>query len=139
MPEGVKVVGTASGREFDPTKAGGPLRKLTVERIKITSRGINVIERHVARFGDDAPNQRMISRLRAIADGKLKAGQADLNFYAHELREYVRYKKLGYSTGQPSGIEEMYELWNNTHTAALEEYELREGVGVLYDPSALSL
>jgi hypothetical protein len=29
----------------------------------------------------------------------------------------------------------MHELWNNAHTATLEDYGLREGPGVFYHPS----
>jgi hypothetical protein len=93
------------------------------------------VERHVARFGPDAANQGMIRRLRDIASGKLQPTQADLNFYSHELREFVRYRQLGWRTGQPTGADAAYELWNNAHTATLEDYLLREGPGVLYHPS----
>jgi hypothetical protein len=51
------------------------------------------------------------------------------------LREFVRYRQLGWRTGQPLGDDAMHELWNNTHTATLEDYMLREGPGVLYHPS----
>jgi hypothetical protein len=52
-------------------------------------RGVDVVEQHVARFGPDAPNQGMIQRLRDIAAGRLQPTEADLNFYSHELREFV--------------------------------------------------
>ncbi|HEY2785794.1 MAG TPA: hypothetical protein VGJ05_12565 [Fimbriiglobus sp.] len=77
----------------------------------------------------------MVQRLRDIAAGKLQPTQVDLNFYSHELREFVRYRQLGWRTGQPLGDDAMHELWNNTHTATLEDYMLREGPGVLYHPS----
>jgi hypothetical protein len=125
-----------TGRYFDRDLAGGPVRSLTTERIKITKRGINVVEQHVARFGPDSPNQRMVQRLRDIASGKLESTQTDLNFYSHELREFVRYRTLKWPTGQPHDPEAAYELWNNAHSAALEDYGLREGPEVLYHPSA---
>lgn len=78
----------------------------------------------------------MLERLRGIQTGNLNATAADLNFYAHELRESVRYRKLGYRTGQPADPEAAYRLWNNAHTATLEDYGLREGPGVLYHPDA---
>lgn len=127
--------GPASGREFDPDLAGGPVRKLTTANIKITTRGIDFVELHVARFGPDAANHGMIQRLRDIAGGRLQPTQADLNFYSHELREFVRYRRLGWRTSQPVGDDAMRELWNNTHSATLEDYLLREGPGVLYHPS----
>lgn len=77
----------------------------------------------------------MVQRLREVAAGQLLPTRADLNFYAHELREFVRYRRLGWRTGQSPGAEAMYELWNNAHTATLEDYGLREGPGILYHPS----
>lgn len=79
----------------------------------------------------------MVKRLRDIQAGKIKPTQADLNFYSHELRESVRYKKLGWKTGQPNNADDAYDLWNNAHTATLEDYGLKEGPGVLYHPSAM--
>ena len=46
-----------------------------------------------------------------------------------------RYKRMGYANSQPADPLAAYELWNNAHTAALEDYGLREGRGVLYDAS----
>jgi hypothetical protein len=62
----------------------------------------------------------------------MEATSADMNFYTHELRESVRYRKLGHPTGDPG-----YDLWNNTHTATLEDYGLTEGPGVLYHESVV--
>jgi hypothetical protein len=47
--------------------------------------------------------------------------QTDLNFYTHELREYARYRALGYPAGQPIDPDAAYRLWNNAHTASLED------------------
>ncbi len=127
--------GPISGRQFDPAAAGGPIRQLTTGRIKITNQGIDVVEQHVGRFGPDAANQGMIQRLRDIAAGKLQPTQADLNYYSHELREFVRYRQLGWQTGKPADLDAAHELWNNAHTATLEDYGLRDGTGVLYHPS----
>lgn len=129
------TVGLASGRPFDPNHAGGPVRRLVAERIKITHRGIEIVDRHVRRFGADPANQAMVERLRAIADGTLTLTAVERNFYAHELREYIRYRTLGYASGEPSDPDAARELWNNTHTATLEDYGLREGPGVLYHPT----
>ena len=79
----------------------------------------------------------MVERLRRIAAGEIQPTQADLNFYSHELREYVRYRNLGVPEGAQSlPGKDPYDLWNNAHTATLEDYGLREGPGVLYHPSA---
>ena len=65
--------GPFSAREFDPAAAGGPIRQLTTDRIRITNPGIEVVEQHVARFGPDLENRAMIRRLRDIAVGRLQA------------------------------------------------------------------
>jgi len=77
----------------------------------------------------------MVQRLRDIAARKLQPTQADLNFYSHELRESIRYKRLGFPNGQPLDADAAYDFWNNAHTATLEDYLLNEGHGVLYHPS----
>jgi hypothetical protein len=123
--------GPISGREFDPAAAGGPIRQLTTRQATISTRGIDVVEQHVGRFRPDPANHGMIQSLRDIAAGRLQATEADLNFYAHELREFVRYRRLGWGKGQPPDADAAYELWNNAHTATLEEYGLRDGPGVL--------
>src|SRR5262249_35912161 len=131
--------GPISGREFDPAAAGGPVRQLTTDQIKITSRGIEVVEQHVARFRPDPANHAMIQRLRDIAGGSLQAPGGDLNFYTHELREFVRYRRLGF----PAGAGNDYDLWNNAHAATLEDYSLREldanGNRNLFHPDAWPL
>jgi uncharacterized protein len=75
----------------------------------------------------------MISRLRKIASGEASPTQVDLNFYSHELREFVRYRNLGHASGDPG-----YEIWNNAHAATLEDYGLNEKAmpHPLYHPDA---
>ncbi|MEJ8294381.1 RHS repeat-associated core domain-containing protein [Delftia tsuruhatensis] len=125
----VRILGAKcpnSGRNFEPENAGGVVRELNTNRVKVTERGIGVVEKHLARFGQDDSNDFMISRLKSISNGKIPAEQVDLNFYTHELREYVRYRRLGWEKGVPSSSDEAYRLWNNTHTATLEDYGLNE-------------
>ena len=133
--------GVVSGRVFDEAAAGGELRDLvgTQSRIKFTHQGIDVVKAHTSRFGADAANQYMINRLRAIANGEIPATTIDRNFYSHELREFVRYRRLGWGSGVPKSLEEREFLWNNTHTATLEEYGLSGNSEELYHPEALTL
>ena len=49
------VHGVASGREFDPTQAGGPVRNLSTEGVRITDRGIDVVERQSQDFNQMKP------------------------------------------------------------------------------------
>ncbi|OKH31707.1 hypothetical protein NIES2119_28070 [[Phormidium ambiguum] IAM M-71] len=128
--------GTFSGRRFDPSKAGGKILKLSYQKVKITQKGTDIVEFHVRRFNPVGEAElKMVERLRKIAGGELLAEPVDFRFYTHELREYIRYKKMGYSTGQPDNRDDAYELWNNAHTATLEDYGLKEGFGVLFHPS----
>jgi len=80
------------------------------------------VGRHIVRFGSDEANQVMVNRLRDIARGEIEPTQYDLNYYSHELREFVRYRRQGF----PTGAGDDYELWNNAHTATLQDYGLRE-------------
>ena len=128
--------GATSGRPFNPSKAGGKILNLSYQNVKITDKGVALVEAHVRRFNPVGEAElRMVERLRGIATQTLVAEPVDLRFYTHELREYLRYKKLGYPTGQPADPDEAQELWNNAHTATLEDYKLKEGFGVLFHPS----
>ena len=104
------------------TKAGGSVRQLSTLRLKVTVRGIDVAERHIGRFGMDEANQVMVERLRAAVRGEIKPTKYDLNYYSHELREFVRYRRRGF----PTGAGDDFELWNNVHAATLEEYGLQD-------------
>ena len=128
--------GARSGRPFNSSKAGGKILNLSYQNVKITDKGIALVEAHVRRFNPVGEAElKMVERLRRIATGTIVAEPVDLRFYTHELREYLRYKKLGYPTGQPTNPDRAYELWNNAHTATLEDYKLKEGFGVLFHPS----
>lgn len=91
------------------------------------------MEKHIARFGSDLPNALMIERLREISRGQRQSTPYDLNFYTHELREFVRYRRLGWDTGQPDDPEAANDLWNHAHTASLEDYNL-PATGAIYHP-----
>lgn len=143
------TVGNYSGRPFNPDESGGPIQDppLNPQDATITEDGIQQIEQHLSRFGDDPANNAMISRLRQIVNGEIEPSPYDYNFYTHELDEFGRYTNLGYETGVPSDMDAADALWNNTHTAALEDYGLRDwipdGSGgrlyQLYDPSVWDL
>jgi hypothetical protein len=94
-------VGKASGRPFSPKELRLPMQRRTIEGAQITPKGIARIEQHVARFGPDKANQRMIQRLRDISAGRVKPTQTDLQFYTHELREFEHYKAMGWERGMP--------------------------------------
>ena len=138
--------GEASKRQYFPDQSGGSTLPLSTERLQVKPNGVARVEQHVSRFGPDPKNQAQVQRLKDhLANPKdHPLEKADLEFYAHELRESARYRKLGYEdrkTGevwQPSDQDEAYQVWNDTHTATLEDYGIKEGQGVLYHPSVES-
>jgi hypothetical protein len=126
--------GAASGRQFDPELAGGPIQNLTIDGVNITHEGIATVEKHISRFDHDPANDVMIGRLKSIVKGEMSPEKVDLNYYTHECREYQRYCNLGWETGEPDGVAG-YDMWNNTHTATLEDFKLKDGD--LFHPDAL--
>jgi hypothetical protein len=129
--------GAASGREFDPEAAGGPIQQLEAGKARITSEGVQEATAHLQRFTGggalEGPEQAMLDRLTSIAAGDTKPTSYDLNFYTHELDEAARYAQLG--LGPESGVDlgspTMYEVWNDVHTAALEDYGI-SGADLFY-------
>jgi hypothetical protein len=133
MPQ---IRGRYSDRPFDPSRAGGPVEHLMVEETFITAQGILLAERHLSRFEPDDENLEMLRRLRRIAQGSMQPTSFDLNFYCHELREFQRYQALGWPEGQPDDLEDAYNLWNNAHTATLEDFRVTDDD--LYHPDVRS-
>jgi hypothetical protein len=110
------------GRFVDLEGAGIPIRSLSPTRIRVSGQGVDVVQRHLSRFtkANGQPfggNTVMLNRLRRIAAGELKATQVDLNFYAHELREFTRLRKMGYAMGAAPAA-----VYEKAHYAALAEY-----------------
>jgi hypothetical protein len=129
--------GPASGREFDPEAAGGPIRQLEAGKARITSEGVQEATAHLQRFTGggalEGPEQAMLDRLTSIAAGDTKPTSYDLNFYTHELDEAARYAQLGLGpeSGADLGSPTMYDVWNDVHTAALEDYGI-SGADLFY-------
>lgn len=129
--------GPASGREFDPETAGGPIQQLDAGKERITNEGVQEAATHLQRFTGggplEAPEQAMLDRLTSIAAGDTEPTTYDLNFYTHELDEAGRYARLGFGpeSGVDIGSPEMYDVWNNVHTAALEDYGI-SGADLFY-------
>ena len=130
VPTGAR--GPVSRREFDPEAAGGSIRQLDAGKAEITKEGVQEVAAHLRRFTGggslDAPEQGMLDRLTSIASGAMKPTSYDLNFFTHELDEAGRYAQLGFGpeSGVDLGSSEMYEVWNDVHTAALEDYGISD-------------
>ena len=116
------VTGTYSKRPFNPEKAGGPILDLDYKDANITKEGIREVEVHVNRFDDNQPNNVMVERLHKIADGEIEATDYDRKFFTHEQRELERYRNLGI----PDDAESSWSVWNDTHTATLEDFKLTD-------------
>lgn len=61
---------------------------------------------------------------------------ADLRYYTHEIRELERFRALGLSDGFKP--ESGSPIWNNAHTATLENYKLSSDDTLLYSPDAIN-
>ena len=51
----------------------------------------------------------MVARLHDIVAGTIEAAQVDLNYYSHELREFVRFRRIGsrLSSTEPTRMQVM--------------------------------
>jgi hypothetical protein len=120
------IIGKYSKRPFNPESAGGEILSLSWTFAKVSREGLDVVIKHVARFEVDIANKAMIERLEKILKGELKPTDYDLRFYTHEIREYERYKALGFEHLPDNQIPDAYYVWNDTHTATLEDYKLSD-------------
>ncbi|WP_046270513.1 S-type pyocin domain-containing protein [Pseudomonas syringae] len=130
--EGATTKGEHSGRMYDPEKAGGPTQNLDWTTASVTQDGIDLVKLHTSRFGSSDANTIMINRLEKILRGELAVTDTDKRFYTHELRELERYRALGVADGVQGNV------WNNAHTAALEDYRINESRDFLYTEAAQS-
>lgn len=123
--------GQYSGRPYNPDKAGGPTKNLDWKGVSIDQIGVDKVKLHTGRFGDSPDNKVMVDRLENILKGKLQPTDIDKRYYTHEIRELERYRTLGV----PDGVEDE-SVWNDAHTATLEDYKVNEKTDPLYTPEA---
>ncbi|WP_233268340.1 S-type pyocin domain-containing protein [Pantoea sp. BAV 3049] len=127
--------GEYSGRDYNTDNAGGPIQNLDWRGAEIDREGVDKVKLHTGRFNDSTENNVMIDRLEKILKGELDTTDTDKRFYTHEIRELERYRALGVKDGELPKNEG--EVWNNTHTATLEDYKLSSDQSLLYTPDAL--
>jgi hypothetical protein len=77
----------------------------------------------------------MIKRLDAILERKLEMTDTDRRFYAYSLRMMERFRAMGFADdyipkSNPS-------LWNNLHTATLEDFKLSDDESLRYTDEAI--
>ncbi|MCL1027433.1 S-type pyocin domain-containing protein [Serratia sp. arafor3] len=128
--------GKYSGRDYHTDKAGGPIQNLDWKTAKVDRAGVDKVKLHAGRFGESPDNKVMIERLEKILKGELQVTDTDKRFYTHEIRELERYRNLGVKDGEIPKNDT--EVWNNTHTATLEDYKLSSDESLLYTPEALN-
>lgn len=135
-PYGGTTKGAHSGRWYDPEKAGGPTLELDWRDATITRQGIDLVKLHTARFGTSSANKVMIGRLEKILGGERIIETIDKLFYTHEIRELERYRALG--VPDSTLVLDEGVTWNNTHTATLEDFRLKDSMSQFYTKEALS-
>ncbi|WP_409281743.1 S-type pyocin domain-containing protein [Pseudomonas defluvii] len=129
--DGATTKGRHSGRIYNPLKAGGPILELDWRSASITADGIAQVKLHTSRFSSSDANKIMIDRLERVLRGELEFTDVDKRFYTHEIRELERYRALGVM----DGVEDK-RVWNDAHTATLEDYGIDEEVDPLYTAEA---
>jgi hypothetical protein len=134
--EGATVKGRFSGRYYNPEQAGGPIVYLNWRIAVISRKGIDTVRLHTARFEQSDANDIMIERLDRIFNGHLEITDTDLRYYTHEIRELERYRALGYS--DDISPPDNSPVWNNAHTATLEDYQLGSSLSLLYTEEAIN-
>lgn len=128
---GATHTGKHSGRGFNPKNAGGDILNLDWKAANLTPQGIDLVKLHTGRFAASDANKVMIQRLESILRGELEVTDIDRRFYTHELRELERYRAMGIAD-----TDQGEQVWNDTHTAALEDYKINEQVEPLYTREA---
>lgn len=130
--------GKYSGRNYNTDKAGGPILDLDWRTAKIDRAGVDKVKLHARRFESAPENIVMNDRLEKILKGELPVTDIDKRYYTHEIRELERYRNLGVKDGEiPKSVQEQKEVWNNAHTATLEDYKVNEREQPLYTAEAL--
>ncbi|MEN4239616.1 S-type pyocin domain-containing protein [Serratia marcescens] len=128
--------GQYSGRDYNTGKAGGPIQNLDWKTATIDRAGVDKVKLHTQRFAESDANKVMINRLDKILRGEMQPTDTDKRFYTHEIRELERYRNLGIKDGIIP--DNQGEVWNNTHTATLEDYKINERNEPLYTPEAIN-
>ncbi|WP_256352803.1 S-type pyocin domain-containing protein [Pseudomonas sp. PDM31] len=134
--DGAVVEGEHSGRDFNPEQAGGPAVNMEWTDAIASQEGTNIVKLHTSKFLQSDANKVMIERLDRILGGELEMTDIDRRFYTHEIREFERFKALGY--GDTEMPDPDSPVWNNVHTATLEDFKLKDDPSLLYTPEALA-
>jgi uncharacterized membrane protein YqiK len=80
--------------------------------------------------------QKQLETERQSLEIRWKVTDTDLRYYTHEIRELDRYRAFGYSDSASPSDES--QIWNNAHTATLEDYKLGSELSLLYNEEAIA-
>ncbi len=109
---------------------------LPLNKIKITSGGLEKVKAHLEKFAKDAPggvwehNKIMIERLQKVIDGDLDVTNTDKLFYSHEVSEALIMDKL-LKDGMPFD-----EAYQKAHKEAADLYNANPSGVDFYTPEA---
>ncbi|WP_244858248.1 hypothetical protein [Pseudomonas sp. PP3] len=92
---------------------------------------------HLRRKTRSNPDTIMVGRLERILQGALEMTDTDRRFYVHTLRMVERFRAMGIADdfipkSNPS-------IWNNVHTAALEDLKLSDDETLRYTNEAIEV
>jgi RHS repeat-associated protein len=95
----------ATGAFSEGARGGTGLGLLAGKEIRVSERGLQMIEQHLTRFGSIPENEAMLARLRdALAQGRRITG-ADASFYLHEANEATLMGRgIGYDAAHASAL-----------------------------------
>jgi RHS repeat-associated protein len=115
---GATSTGRATGAFASGASGGSGLGIFSERQIRVSQKGLQLVERHLARFGHWPENEAMLGRLRAALAGGRSISGADAIFYTHEASEATKMAKL---IQQGASADEAYEI---AHEAALQKYDV---------------
>src|SRR5262249_15520071 len=75
---------------------------------RLSEKGLDVVEQHLAQFGDSVENTAMVQRLRSALSTGERVTRADANFCLHEASEATMMRRgLSYEEAHAAAIQNM--------------------------------
>lgn len=79
--------GRGTGAFLDGTAGGVGLGRVSDMSLRVSEKGLGIVESHLGQFGPVPENTAMIARLRGALESGTRISGADASFYLHELNE----------------------------------------------------
>jgi RHS repeat-associated protein len=80
-------VATGTGAFLEGARGGTGLGKLAGRSLRVSEKGLAIVERHLTGFDAVPQNAAMVSRLRTALEAGARVTGADASFYVHEVHE----------------------------------------------------